>query len=134
MTDPAPVIEVSINTAEQSALRSITDIEKIQEEIKNLKEMQTNILDNDQEYSVVKSDRDEKTRQLKAVRARVMNTPEAVARAAQIGELNSELKEAKNGLGQQLGLFYQQTGQSYVETPEGSRYWLKMGYKKGKNQ
>jgi len=130
--DQAEVRSVEAVSAKAVALRQIERIEALKTQIKTVQEMLTDELDRDTDYSLRLSEKLQATEFTKQAKARAMQSPLLTQYKVQIKELKDELKEHKSGLGVQLGLFYQQTGMPYVEAPDQTKYWISMGYKKGK--
>lgn len=120
--------------AKQAALSTIEQIEKLQEEIKALKEMQDSILDDDLTYSNALENRKDASERLKTQKQRVFSeNPELIDRQADINEKRQTVRELKSEAGYQLGLFQQQTGASVLESRSGKRYHIVNSYKKAAN-
>lgn len=121
--------------AKNAALSSIERIEQLQEEIKNLEEMQASVLENDPDYDNALAARKQASENLKQIKSKLLNqNTELIERRMQIVELRQEIKEVKSEVGYQLGLFQQQTGQSVLESNSGKRYHIVNTYKKAKSE
>ena len=114
---PGEAIETSL------IFRKIEDLVKAKAEVKQLKEMQQNILDKDYEYFTEKTLIDEKKEKLATEKARVLNTAEATQIGVKISEAKEELKEIEESLGNHLEAYNAKTGKTVIEH-DGKKVYL----------
>lgn len=98
---------------------NITQIDKLQDDIKPVKEMLESVLQADLSYAELDQKVLEATKEKMAKKKELMNTTNGRELSEKMKTLKSELKEAKDKLSDYLKAYQQQTGFNEYEGPDG---------------
>jgi hypothetical protein len=97
----------------------IARIARVKEDLKPVKEMLNDLLNNNEEYILAAAEAKEASKKKSAVKKQVLSTPEGKMAQGKVDELKSELKEAQDALSSYLADFQKLTGLSEIEGEDG---------------
>lgn len=97
----------------------ISRIARVKEDLKPVKEMLSDLLDNNEEYQLAATAAKEASKKKSSVKKDVLSTPEGKMALAKVNEFKSELKEAQEALSSYLADYQRLTGSSEIEGEDG---------------
>ena len=97
----------------------ISRIARVKEELKPVKEMLSDLLNNNEEYQVAANEAKEASKKKSSVKKDVLSTPEGKMANDKVNEFKSELKEAQDALSSYLADYQRLTGSSEIEGEDG---------------
>jgi vacuolar-type H+-ATPase subunit I/STV1 len=97
----------------------ISRIARVKEDLKPVKEMLSDLLNNNEEYQKVAAEAKEVSKKKSSVKKEVLSTPEGKMANDKVAELRSELKEAQEALSSYLADYQRLTGSSEIEGEDG---------------
>lgn len=102
--------------------RNAQQLQRLQEELRERKEMLGNLFDNDSELSEVEEQAKVYAQQAKARKASIKESTEAQVLKTQIGEINEQKKEIEETLSNHLINYYQLTNSTSFDTSDGDQW------------
>jgi hypothetical protein len=97
----------------------ISRIARVKEDLKPVKEMLNDLLNNNEEYQHAAAEAKEASKKKSSVKKEVLSTPEGKMALDKVNALKSELKEAQEALSSYLADFQRLTGVSEIEGEDG---------------
>ena len=97
----------------------ISRIARVKEDLKPVKEMLSDLLNNNEEYQIAASGAKEASKKKSSVKKEVLSTPEGKMASDKVDALRSELKEAQEALSSYLADYQRLTGSSEIEGEDG---------------
>jgi len=105
----------------------LDDIERKKEELKEAREMLTDVYGNDTEHRDAKKGEGDNRKKRLAIEEGLKNDNPGVA--DKVDELREELKELKDALSDYLGEFVRITGKVEISKPDGTQYKIVKRFK-----
>lgn len=93
--------------------------DELQEQIKQMRDMLSNIFENDESFTQAQVTANEATSLLKKRRGELNETEEVVTLKAKIKDANEDLKLVKESLNNHLINYFQLTGSTALDLPDG---------------
>ncbi len=106
--------------------RNAQQLENLAQELKERREMLSNLFENDSELSEAQEQADQITQQVKARKSSLRESAEAQVLKTQIGELNEQKKEIEETLSNHLINYYQMTNSTSFDTSDGDQWEFKI--------
>jgi len=97
----------------------ISRIARVKEELKPVKEMLSDLLNNNEKYQLADNEAKEASKKKSTVKKEILSTPEGKMASSKVDELKSELKEAQEALSTYLAEYQKLTGSSEIEGEDG---------------
>lgn len=97
----------------------ISRIARVKEDLKPVKEMFSDLLNNNEKYQLAANDAKEASKKKSTVKKEILSTPEGKMASSKVDELKSELKEAQDALSTYLAEYQKLTGSSEIEGEDG---------------
>lgn len=97
----------------------ISRIARVKEELKPVKEMLSDLLNNNEKYQLADNEAKEASKKKSTVKKEILSTPEGKMASSKVDELKSELKEAQEALSSYLAEYQKLTGSSEIEGEDG---------------
>jgi phenylalanyl-tRNA synthetase alpha subunit len=97
----------------------ITRIARVKEDLKPVKEMLSDLLNNNEEYQLAANEAKEASKKKSGVKKGILSTPEGKMAQDKVTELKNELKEAQDALSSYLTDYQRLTGSSEIEGEDG---------------
>ena len=97
----------------------ISRIARVKEELKPVKEMLSDLLNNNEKYQLADNEAKEASKKKSTVKKEILSTPEGKMASSKVDELKSELKEAQEALSTYLADYQRLTGSSEIEGEDG---------------
>ena len=110
-------------TALQTVIeRNANELGTLDKQLKEKREMLSNILDNDQELATAQAEAKKNTEAVKQRKADVAAQPQAVNLKLEIAELAQNKKEIEEALSSHLVNYHQLTGSTSFDTADGDQW------------
>lgn len=97
----------------------ISRIARLKEELKPVKEMLSDLFNNNEEYQIADKVAKEASKKKSTVKAKILSTPEGKMANDKVTEMKNELKEAQEALSTYLSEYQKLTGSSEIEGEDG---------------
>lgn len=97
----------------------ISRIARVKEELKPVKEMLSDLLNNNEKYQLADNEAKEASKKKSTVKKEILSTPEGKMASSKVDELKSDLKEAQEALSTYLAEYQKLTGSSEIEGEDG---------------
>ena len=97
----------------------ISRIARVKEELKPVKEMLSDLLNNNEKYQLADKEAKEASKKKSTAKLEILSTPEGKMASGKVDELKSELKEAQDALSSYLAEYQKLTGSSEIEGEDG---------------
>ncbi len=97
----------------------ISRIARVKEELKPVKEMLSDLLNNNEKYQLADKEAKEASKKKSTAKMEILSTPEGKMASGKVDELKSELKEAQEALSSYLAEYQKLTGSSEIEGEDG---------------
>lgn len=97
----------------------ISRIARVKEELKPVKEMLSDLLNNNEKYQLADKEAKEASKKKSTAKMEILSTPEGKMASDKVDELKSELKEAQEALSSYLAEYQKLTGSSEIEGEDG---------------
>jgi cell division FtsZ-interacting protein ZapD len=97
----------------------ISRIARVKEDLKPVKEMLSDLLNNNEKYQLAANEAKEASKKKSTVKKEILSTPEGKMASGKVDELKSELKEAQEALSTYLAEYQKLTGSSEIEGEDG---------------
>ncbi len=101
----------------QDRLRILSDI---QNEIKKVREVYTESLEEDQSYMELQEEKKKVREQSRTTKLRIMNNPTFTEYEKHLKELREDMKENKEILAQEIADYYKESGKMEIVDDEGN--------------
>lgn len=106
-------------SVEQLIKSYIFKIARLKEDLKPVKEMLNDLLENNEEYQLAMKEAKEASAKKSAVKKNILSTPSGKAATDKVNGFKSELKEAQEALSTYLAEYQRLTGSSEIEGEDG---------------
>ena len=97
----------------------ISRIARVKEDLKPVKEMLSDLLNNNEEYQLAANEAKEASKKKSSVKKDILSTPQGKMANDKVAVLKDELKEAQNALSSYLADYQRLTGSSEIEGEDG---------------
>lgn len=97
----------------------ISRIARVKEELKPVKEMLSDLLNNNEKYQLTSNEAKEASKKKSTVKREILSTPEGKLAEGKVSELKDDLKEAQEALSSYLADYQRLTGSSEIEGEDG---------------
>lgn len=97
----------------------ISRIARVKEDLKPVKEMLSDLLNNNEKYQLADNEAKEASKKKSTVKKEILSTPEGKMASSKVDELKSDLKEAQEALSTYLAEYQKLTGSSEIEGEDG---------------
>lgn len=97
----------------------ISRIARVKEELKPVKEMLSDLLNNNEKYQLADNEAKEASKKKSTIKKEILSTPEGKMASSKVDDLKSELKEAQEALSTYLAEYQKLTGSSEIEGEDG---------------
>ena len=97
----------------------ISRIARVKEELKPVKEMLSDLLNNNEKYQLADKEAKEASKKKSTAKMEILSTPQGKMASGKVDELKSELKEAQEALSNYLAEYQKLTGSSEIEGEDG---------------
>lgn len=97
----------------------ISRIARVKEELKPVKEMLSDLLNNNEKYQLADNEAKEASKKKSTVKKEILSTPEGKMAEGKVNELKNDLKEAQEALSTYLTEYQKLTGSSEIEGEDG---------------
>ncbi len=97
----------------------ISRIARVKEDLKPVKEMLSDLLNNNEKYQLADNEAKEASKKKSTVKKEILSTPEGKMASSKVDGLKSELKEAQEALSTYLAEYQKLTGSSEIEGEDG---------------
>lgn len=97
----------------------ISQIKRYTDELKPLKEMVSDLLENSEEYRVASAAAKEASTKKGAVKKQILSTPEGKAAESKLNEMKEQFREAQESLSTYLAEYQRLTGLNEIEGEDG---------------
>lgn len=97
----------------------ISRIARVKEDLKPVKEMLSDLLNNNEKYQLADNEAKEASKKKSTVKKEILSTPEGKMASGKVDELKSDLKEAQEALSTYLAEYQKLTGSSEIEGEDG---------------
>ncbi len=97
----------------------ISRIARVKEDLKPVKEMLSDLLNNNEKYQLADKEAKEASKKKSTVKKEILSTPAGKMASGKVDELKSELKEAQEALSSYLADYQKLTGSSEIEGEDG---------------
>lgn len=97
----------------------ISRIARVKEDLKPVKEMLSDLFNNNEEYQIADKEAKEASKKKSTVKAKILSTPEGKMANDKVTEMKNELKEAQEALSTYLSEYQKLTGSSEIEGEDG---------------
>lgn len=97
----------------------ISRIARVKEELKPVKEMLSDLLNNNDKYQLADNEAKEASKKKSTIKKEILSTPEGKMASSKVDELKSDLKEAQEALSTYLADYQRLTGSSEIEGEDG---------------
>lgn len=97
----------------------ISRIERVKEDLKPVKEMLSDLLNNNEEYQIADNESKEASKKKSTVKNKILSTTEGKMAKGKVDELKNELKDAQEALSTYLADYQRLTGSSEFEGEDG---------------
>lgn len=121
VTTPAtPLVDAETLDATQNLIIRLTQqLEDLQKQQRDLKEMLKNVFDNDDKLQQAEQIVDEQSKTAKLRKTELSQTPQAIELKMKIADLSEDVKMVMESLNTHLLNYYQLTGSKAVDFPGG---------------
>ena len=106
-------------SVEQLIRSYISTIARLKEDLKPVKEMLNDLLDNNEEYQLAATEAKEASKKKSVVKKNILSTPAGKMANDKLSGLKNELKEAQEALSTYLTEYQRLTGSSEIEGEDG---------------
>lgn len=127
-------IAETISSLQNLIERNATELKRIKDRKKEIREQETSLLENDPVYTAKVEEAEAYVRKIKEEKARVKNTPEAQKLKLMKQELSQEEKEIKQTLSNHLTNYYAMTNSKSFDTSSGEVVEFKVNASIGSKQ
>lgn len=97
----------------------ISRIARVKEDLKPVKEMLSDLFNNNEEYQIAESEAKEASKKKSNVKKQILSTPAGKMANDKVTEMKNELKEAQEALSTYLADYQKLTGSSEIEGEDG---------------
>lgn len=97
----------------------ISRIARVKEDLKPVKEMLSDLLNNNEKYQLADNEAKEASKKKSTIKKEILSTPEGKMASSKVDELKSDLKEAQEALSTYLAEYQKLTGSSEIEGEDG---------------
>ncbi len=97
----------------------ISRIARVKEDLKPVKEMLSDLFNNNEEYQIADKEAKEASKKKSTVKAKILSTPEGKMANDKVTEMKNELKEAQEALSTYLSEYQKLTGSNEIEGEDG---------------
>ncbi len=97
----------------------ISRIARVKEDLKPVKEMLSDLLNNNEKYQLADKEAKEASKKKSTAKMEILSTPEGKMASSKVDELKSELKETQEALSAYLAEYQKLTGSSEIEGEDG---------------
>lgn len=97
----------------------ISRIARVKEDLKPVKEMLSDLLNNNEKYQLADNEAKEASKKKSTVKKEILSTPEGKMASSKVDELKNDLKEAQEALSAYLAEYQKLTGSSEIEGEDG---------------
>ncbi len=97
----------------------ISRIARVKEDLKPVKEMLSDLLNNNEKYQLADKEAKEASKKKSTAKLEILSTPAGKMATGKADELKSELKEAQEALSSYLAEYQKLTGSSEIEGEDG---------------
>lgn len=119
-TTTAPLVDAETLDATQNLIIRLTQqLEELQQQQRDLKEMLKNIFDNDDALQQAQQIVDEQSKAAKSRKTEISQTPQAIELKTKIADISEDIKMVMESLNTHLLNYYQLTGSKAVDFPGG---------------
>jgi uncharacterized protein (DUF342 family) len=115
------VIEHQIVDPKQQVFNLAKRINEVKEEVKNIREMTNDLLENDSAYSEILDQAKTASRDKKVMKAKILDSQEGFKLKDKMADSRLELKDLKQSLSTALEVYVAKTGSSVIETEMGMK-------------
>ena len=119
VTDSVPDTVRTQLSVESLIKTLISRIARVKEDLKPVKEMLSDLLNNNEKYQLADNEAKEVSKKKSTVKKEILSTPEGKMASGKVDELRSELKEAQEALSSYLTDYQRLTGSSEIEGEDG---------------
>ncbi len=121
-TDVIDIVPDTVKTqlSVESLIKTlISRIARVKEDLKPVKEMLSDLLNNNEKYQLADKEAKEASKKKSTAKMEILSTPEGKMASDKVDELKSELKEAQEALSSYLADYQRLTGSSEIEGEDG---------------
>jgi peptidoglycan hydrolase CwlO-like protein len=119
-TPTTPLVDAETLDATQNLIIRLTQqLEDLQKQQRDLKEMLKNIFDNDDKLQQAQQIVDEQSKEARSRKTEISQTPQAIELKSKVADLSEDLKMVMESLNTHLLNYYQLTGSKAVDFPGG---------------
>jgi chromosome segregation ATPase len=119
-TVTTPLVDAETLDATQNLIIRLTQqLEDLQKQQRDLKEMLKNIFDNDDKLQQAQQIVDEQSKEARSRKTEISQTPQAIELKSKVADLSEDLKMVMESLNTHLLNYYQLTGSKAVDFPGG---------------
>lgn len=97
----------------------ISRIARVKEDLKPVKEMLSDLLNNNEEYQLADNEAKEASKKKSTIKNKILSTPEGKMAKDKVSELKNDLSEAQEALSSYLADYQRLTGSSEIEGEDG---------------
>ncbi|MFZ3301128.1 MAG: hypothetical protein WA152_00255 [Microgenomates group bacterium] len=97
----------------------ISRIARVKEDLKPVKEMLSDLLNNNEKYQLADNEAKEASKKKSTIKKEILSTPEGKMASSKVDELKNDLKEAQEALSTYLAEYQKLTGSSEIEGEDG---------------
>jgi uncharacterized protein (DUF3084 family) len=115
-------IAETLTTLQTVIERNANELSTLEKQLKEKREMLTNIMENDQELAAAKNEAKKNAEAAKKRQADVASQPQAVNLKLEIAEMAQNKKEVEEALSSHLVNYHQLTGSTSFDTTDGDQW------------
>ena len=119
VTDSVPDAVRTLLSVESLIKTLISRIARVKVDLKPVKEMLSDLLNNNEKYQLADNEAKEASKKKSTAKKEILSTPEGKMASGKVDELKSELKEAQEALSTYLAEYQKLTGSSEIEGEDG---------------
>ncbi len=106
-------------SVEQLIKSYISQIARLKEDLKPVKEMLSDLLNNNEKYQLADKEAKEASKKKSTVKKEILSTPEGKMASGKVDDIKGHLKEAQEALSSYLAEYQKLTGSSEIEGEDG---------------